>query len=84
MLHKDYDRKGSAEKKSLVVSLYGLGAKMNWLQENRQMQNNFNLNSDFEKQDSEGSQSRQMVKCGHGSRGARNQESLSWRRPAAS
>jgi hypothetical protein len=29
MLHKDYDRKGSAEKKSLVVSLYGLGAKMN-------------------------------------------------------
>jgi hypothetical protein len=27
MLHKDYDRKGSAEKKSLVVGLKGFGAK---------------------------------------------------------
>jgi hypothetical protein len=29
VLHKDYDRKGSVEKKSLVVSLKGLGAKTN-------------------------------------------------------
>jgi hypothetical protein len=29
LLHKDYDRKGSVEKKSLVVSLKGLDAKMN-------------------------------------------------------
>jgi hypothetical protein len=28
-LHKDYDRKGSFEKKSLVVSLKGLDAKTN-------------------------------------------------------
>jgi hypothetical protein len=36
MLHKDYDWKGSVEKKSLVVSLKGLGAKKNWLAVNRQ------------------------------------------------
>jgi hypothetical protein len=35
-LHKDYDHKGSAEEKSLVVSLKGLGTKMNWLAVNRQ------------------------------------------------
>jgi hypothetical protein len=29
MLHKGYDRKGSVAKKSLVVSLKGLGVKMN-------------------------------------------------------
>jgi hypothetical protein len=29
MLHKDYDRKGSVEKKMLVVSLKGLGGKTN-------------------------------------------------------
>jgi hypothetical protein len=29
MLHKDYDGKGSVEKKLLVVSLEGLGAKTN-------------------------------------------------------
>jgi hypothetical protein len=29
MLYKDYDRKGSVEKKSLVVILKGLGAKTN-------------------------------------------------------
>jgi hypothetical protein len=29
MFHKDYDHKGSAEKKSLVMSLKGLGAKKN-------------------------------------------------------
>jgi hypothetical protein len=29
MLHKDYDRKDSAEKESLVVNLKGLGAKTN-------------------------------------------------------
>jgi hypothetical protein len=29
MLHTDYDRKGSVEKKSLVVNLKGLGAKTN-------------------------------------------------------
>jgi hypothetical protein len=31
MLHKDYGRKGSVEKISLVVSLKGLDAKTNWL-----------------------------------------------------
>jgi hypothetical protein len=37
MLHKDYDRKGSvAKKKSLVMSLKGLGAKMKSLAVNRQ------------------------------------------------
>jgi hypothetical protein len=29
MLRKDYDRKGSVEKETLVASLKGLGAKMN-------------------------------------------------------
>jgi hypothetical protein len=29
MLHKDYDRKGSVEKRYLVVSLEGLDAKAN-------------------------------------------------------
>jgi hypothetical protein len=29
MLHKDYNRKGSVEKKSLAVILKGLGAKTN-------------------------------------------------------
>jgi hypothetical protein len=29
MLHKNYDRKGSVAKKSLVVILKGLGAKTN-------------------------------------------------------
>jgi hypothetical protein len=29
MLHKDYDRKCSIEKKNLAVSLKGLGAKIN-------------------------------------------------------
>jgi hypothetical protein len=36
VLHKDFDRWGSAEKKSLAVSLKGLGAKTNWLAVNRQ------------------------------------------------
>jgi hypothetical protein len=31
ILHKDYDRKGSVEKKNLVVSLKVIGAKTNWL-----------------------------------------------------
>jgi hypothetical protein len=34
--HKDYYRKGSVEKKSLVVGLKGLDAKANWLEVNRQ------------------------------------------------
>jgi hypothetical protein len=29
MLHKDYDHKGSVEKKTLVLDLKGLGAKTN-------------------------------------------------------
>jgi hypothetical protein len=33
--------------------------------------------------DYEGSHSHQRVKCGHESRGTRNQESLYWRGPAA-
>jgi hypothetical protein len=37
MLHKDYDRKGSVEeKRSLVVSLKGLDAKINRLAVSRQ------------------------------------------------
>jgi hypothetical protein len=36
MLHKDYDREGSIEKKSLVVILKGLRAKMNCLAVSRQ------------------------------------------------
>jgi hypothetical protein len=36
MLHKDYDDNGSVEKKILVVSLKGLGAKTSWLALNRQ------------------------------------------------
>jgi hypothetical protein len=35
MLHKDYDRKGSVERKGLVVNFRGLGAK-NSLAVNRQ------------------------------------------------
>jgi hypothetical protein len=34
--HKNYDRKGSVEKKNLVVNLKGLGAKTNRLAVNRQ------------------------------------------------
>jgi hypothetical protein len=30
MLHKDYDRKFSVGKRTLVVILKGLGAKKNW------------------------------------------------------
>jgi hypothetical protein len=41
MLHKDYDRKSSVEKKSVVVVLKGLDAKMNWLAVNRQSQSDF-------------------------------------------
>jgi hypothetical protein len=37
MLHKDYGRRGSFEKKPLVVNLKGLGAKTNWLPVNRQL-----------------------------------------------
>jgi hypothetical protein len=37
VLHKDYYRKGSVEKKSRVVSLKGLDAKTNWLAVNRQL-----------------------------------------------
>jgi hypothetical protein len=40
MLHKDYDRKGSVEENSLVVSLKGLGAKTNCLAVNRQSLSN--------------------------------------------
>jgi hypothetical protein len=29
MFHKDYDRKGAVEIKSLIMSLKGLGSKMN-------------------------------------------------------
>jgi hypothetical protein len=29
MLHKDYDRKGSVAKRTVVVNLKGLGAKAN-------------------------------------------------------
>jgi hypothetical protein len=36
MLHKDYYRKSSVEKKTLVVGLKGPDAKMNWLSANRQ------------------------------------------------
>jgi hypothetical protein len=36
MLHKDYYRRSSAEKKNLVVGLKGLDAKTNWLAVNRQ------------------------------------------------
>jgi hypothetical protein len=36
MLHKDYYRKSSVEKKNLVVSLKGLDAKTKWLTVNRQ------------------------------------------------
>jgi hypothetical protein len=43
ILHRDYDHKGSVEKKSLVVSLKGLGAKTNWLAVNRQPQSNFDF-----------------------------------------
>jgi hypothetical protein len=36
MLHKAYDRKSSVEKETVVVTLEGLGAKMNWLTVNRE------------------------------------------------
>jgi hypothetical protein len=38
MLHKNYDRNGSVEKKILVVNLKGFGAKTNWLAVNHQSQ----------------------------------------------
>jgi hypothetical protein len=31
VLNNDYDHKGSVEKKTLVMSLMGLGTKMDWL-----------------------------------------------------
>jgi hypothetical protein len=36
MLHKDYNRKCSGQKKILVVGLKGFGTKTNWLAVNRQ------------------------------------------------
>jgi hypothetical protein len=36
MLHKDYYRKSSVEKRSLVVDLKGPDVKKNWLAVNRQ------------------------------------------------
>jgi hypothetical protein len=36
MLHKDYDRKGLVEKKTLIVSIKVLGTKTNGLAVNRQ------------------------------------------------
>jgi hypothetical protein len=44
MLHKNYYRKSSVEKKSLAVSLKGLDAKTNWSAVNRQPLSN----SDFD------------------------------------
>jgi hypothetical protein len=43
MLHKDYYRKSSVEKKSLVVSLKGLDAKTKCLAVNRQSYSNFDF-----------------------------------------
>jgi hypothetical protein len=36
MLRKDYDRKGSVDKMSLVASLKGIGANTNWVAVNSQ------------------------------------------------
>jgi hypothetical protein len=36
MLHEDYDRRCSVGKKSLAVSVKGLGTKTNWFEVNRQ------------------------------------------------
>jgi hypothetical protein len=43
MLHKDYYRRSSAEKKILVVGLKGLDAKTDWLAVNRQSKSNFDI-----------------------------------------
>jgi hypothetical protein len=51
MLHKDYYRKSSIGKKTLVVSLKELDAKMNWLVVNRQSSSNFDF--DFDRSQSE-------------------------------
>jgi hypothetical protein len=40
MLHKDYDRKGSVEKKIMVVGIKVLDGKKNWLAVNRQLWSN--------------------------------------------
>jgi hypothetical protein len=48
MLHKDYYRKCSSEKKLLVVSLKGLVAKMNWVAVNFQLQSNSDYDYDNE------------------------------------
>jgi hypothetical protein len=49
MLHKDYDRNGSVgKKKSLVLSLKGLGAKTNRLAVNHQSYSNCDFDFNFE------------------------------------
>jgi hypothetical protein len=48
MLHKDYYRRSSVEKKMLVVGLKGLDAKTNRLAVNRQSLRNFDFDFDFE------------------------------------
>jgi hypothetical protein len=45
MLHKDYDRKGSVEKKTVVVNLKELGAKVNWLTVNCESYSNSDSDS---------------------------------------
>jgi hypothetical protein len=50
MLHKNYDRKGSVAKETLVVSLEGLGAKTNWLEVNRQSYITSDFDSDITNQ----------------------------------
>jgi hypothetical protein len=50
MLHKDYDRKGSVEKKIFGRVPQGVGANMNWLAVNRQSLSNCDCNIDKGKQ----------------------------------
>jgi hypothetical protein len=45
MLHKDYYRKSSVEKKTLIVDLKGLYAKTKWIAVNLQSWSNFDFES---------------------------------------
>jgi hypothetical protein len=78
MLHKDNDRKGSLENKSLVVGLKGLDAKKNY----SQLYSNFDFDKDTELV-SRFSQSGNIEKYGNGSHWTQNQKRLRWRKPAS-
>jgi hypothetical protein len=53
LIYKDYERKVSVGKKTLVVNLKGLGVKTNWLAVNHQPESNTASDSELVSRESE-------------------------------